>query len=1214
MESLCGSVCIGKKCGLMGVTPCFCTGPPGNQTLEISAVSLQISVTQDDVNFSSVAQTESSITLQWNKVNNNISFVLQFNGTETNISAPAGNGPLTHTVSSLTAGTKYTFTLYSVLQNVRSSGVNITAVTVPPNTDIFRSSGQNESSITLQWNKVNNNISFVLQFNATETNISAPNGDGPLTYTVSSLTAGTTYTFTLYSVFENVRSSGVSITVVTAPPNAENFRSIGQNESSITLQWNKVNNNISFVLQFNGTETNISAPDGDGPLTLIVPSLSAATVYTFTLYSVFKNVRSSGVNITAVTAPTNAVNLTSLAQNESSITLQWNKVNNNISFVLQFNGTETNISAPDGNGPLTHTVSSLTAGTKYTFTLYSVFKNVRSSGVSIVASTAPPNAENFRSIGQNESSITLQWNKVNNNISFVLQFNGTETNISAPDGDGPLTLIVPSLSAATVYTFTLYSVFKNVRSSGVNITAVTAPTNAVNLTSLAQNESSITLQWNKVNNNISFVLQFNGTETNISAPDGNGPLTHTVSSLTAGTKYTFTLYSVFKNVRSSGVSIVASTAPPNAENFRSIGQNESSITLQWNKVNNNISFVLQFNGTETNISAPDGDGPLTLIVPSLSAATVYTFTLYSVFKNVRSSGVNITAVTAPTNAVNLTSLAQNESSITLQWNKVNNNISFVLQFNGTETNISAPDGNGPLTHTVSSLTAGTKYTFTLYSVFKNVRSSGVSIVASTAPPNAENFRSIGQNESSITLQWNKVNNNISFVLQFNGTETNISAPAGDGPLTLIVPSLSAATVYTFTLYSVFKNVRSSGVNITAVTAPTNAVNLTSLAQNESSITLQWNKVNNNISFVLQFNGTETNISAPDGNGPLTHTVSSLTAGTKYTFTLYSVFKNVRSSGVSIVASTAPPNAENFRSIGQNESSITLQWNKVNNNISFVLQFNGTETNISAPDGDGPLTLIVPSLSAATVYTFTLYSVFKNVRSSGVNITAVTAPTNAVNLTSLAQNESSITLQWNKVNNNISFVLQFNATETNISAPDGNGPLTHTVSSLTAGTKYTFTLYSVFKNVRSSGVSIVASTAPPNAENFRSIGQNESSITLQWNKVNNNISFVLQFNGTETNISAPAGDGPLTHTVSSLTAGSKYTFTLYSVFENIRSSGVSTAAFTGPNYVLALSMRLRSFFQPSDSDIQALLEEFFRQNRLLPQSSSPMVLRVKPAKP
>ncbi|CAK6982508.1 tenascin-like, partial [Scomber scombrus] len=1142
--------------------------------------------------FTSTGQNETSITLQWNKVNNHTSFILQFNGTEINITAPDGDGAVTHTVSSLTAGTTYTFTLFSVFENIRSSGISAREFTAPQNAQAFKSTGQNETSITLQWNKVNNTSSFILQFNGTEIHITAPDGDGAVTHTVSSLTAGTKYTFTLFSVFENIRSSGVNIIAITAPQNAQAFKSTGQDETSITLQWNKVNDTGSFILQFNGAEINITAPDGDGAVTHTVSSLTAGTKYTFTLFSVFENIRSSGVNITAVTAPQNAQAFKLTGQDETCITLQWNKVNNNTSFILQFDGTEINITAPDGDGAVTHTVSSLTAGTKYTFTLFSVFENIRSSGVNITAVTAPQNAESLKSTGQNETCITLQWNKVNNNTSFILQFDGTEINITAPDGDGAVTHTVSSLTAGTKYTFTLFSVFENIRSSGVNITAVTAPPNTNSFTSTGQNETSITLQWNKVNNNTSFILQFDGTEINITAPDGDGAVTHTVSSLTAGTKYTFTLFSVFENIRSSGVNITAVTAPQNAESLKSTGQNETCITLQWNKVNNNTSFILQFDGTEINITAPDGDGALTHTVSSLTAGTKYTFTLFSVIENIRSSGVNIAAITAPQNAQAFKSTGQDETNISLQWNKVNDNTSFILQFDGTEINITAPDGDGAVTHTVSSLTAGTKYIFTLFSVYVNIRSTGINITAVTAPPNTNSFTSIVQNETSITLQWNKVNNSGNFILQFDGTEINITAPDGDGAVTHTVSSLTAGTKYTFTLFSVFENIRSSGVNITAVTAPQNAQAFKSTGQDETSITLQWNKVNNTSSFILQFDGTEINIIAPDGDGAVTHTVSSLTAGTKYIFTLFSVFENIRSSEIYIAAITAPQNAHAFKSIVQDETRITLQWKKVNDNTSFILQFDGTEINITAPDGDGAVTHTVSSLTAGTKYTFTLFSVFENIRSSGVNITVVTAPQNAQTFKTIGQDETSITLQWNKVNNNTSFILQFDGTEINITAPDGDGAVTHTVSSLTAGTKYTFTLFSVFENIRSSGVNIHAVTAPPNAGGFTSTGQNETSITLQWNKVNDNTSFILQFNGAEINITAPDGDGAVTHTVSSLTAGTKYTFTLFSVFENIRSSGVIVTAST--EYVIGLNIRLQSYGQLSDSDLQGLLEELLRK--------------------
>uniref|UniRef100_A0A3Q2FNU8 Tyrosine-protein phosphatase Lar-like n=1 Tax=Cyprinodon variegatus TaxID=28743 RepID=A0A3Q2FNU8_CYPVA len=286
----------------------------------------------------------------------------------------------------------------------------------------------------------------------------------------------------------------------------------------------------------------------------------------------------------------------------------------------------------------------------------------------------------------------------------------------------------------------------------------------------------------------------------------------------------------------------------------------------------------------------------------------------------------------------------------------------------------------------------------------------------------------------------------------------------------------------------------------------------------------------------------------------------------------------------------PPNAGNFGPSAQDETSITLQWDKINNNISFVLQFNGTETNISAPQGNGPINHTVSSLSAGTKYTFILFSVLDSIRSNGVQITAVTAPENAEGFSSSSQNESSITLQWDKRNNNYSYVLFFNGAEIFINAPHGDGPVTHTLSSLTAGTKYTFLLTTVFENVRSRGVQLSAVTAPQNPSNFRPLSQDETSITLQWDKINNNTSFVLQFNGTETNIGATDRDGPLTHTVTSLTAGAKYTFTLFSVFENVRSNGVSINATTGGNYIVALDMNLKTYGRLSDSEIQALLAE------------------------
>lgn len=59
----------------------------------------------------------------------NVSFILQSGSRRMNILSPYGSGPVSFTVLSLRPGTQYAFKLFSVLDNVLSSGVNLTATT-----------------------------------------------------------------------------------------------------------------------------------------------------------------------------------------------------------------------------------------------------------------------------------------------------------------------------------------------------------------------------------------------------------------------------------------------------------------------------------------------------------------------------------------------------------------------------------------------------------------------------------------------------------------------------------------------------------------------------------------------------------------------------------------------------------------------------------------------------------------------------------------------------------------------------------------------------------------------------------------------------------------------------------------------------------------------------------------------------------------------------
>ncbi|XP_062267957.1 uncharacterized protein LOC133973893, partial [Platichthys flesus] len=436
------------------------------------------------------------------------------------------------------------------------------------------------------------------------------------------------------------------------------------------------------------------------------------------------------------------------------------------------------------------------------------------------------------------------------------------------------------------------------------------------------------------------------------------------------------------------------TAPANAEDFKSfksVGQNETSVTLQWKKVENILTYVLvSSEGLDTNVTAEIANEPVTHVTSGLTNGTTYNFTLFTVSEKVRSSGVSISAFTAPLNAVDFKSVGQNETSVTLQWKKVENILTYVLVSSDGETNVTAEIGNEPVTHVTSGLTNGTKYNFTLFTVSENIRSSGVSISAFTAPSNAEDFKSVGQNETSVTLQWKKVENILTYVLvSSDGLETNVTAEIANEPVTHVTSGLTNGTRYNFTLFTVSENVRSSGVSISSFTAPPNAEEFKSVGQNETSVTLQWKKVENILTYVLvSSDGLETNVTAEIANEPVTHVTSGLTNGTRYNFTLFTVSENVRSSGVSISSFTAPPNAEEFKSVGQNETSVTLQWKKVENILTYVLvSSDGLDTNVTAVMGNEPVRHVTSGLTNGTRYNFTLFTVSANVRSSGVSISA-----------------------------------------------------------------------------------------------------------------------------------------------------------------------------------------------------------------------------------
>ncbi|XP_076743975.1 receptor-type tyrosine-protein phosphatase eta-like [Maylandia zebra] len=343
-----------------------------------------------------------------------------------------------------------------------------------------------------------------------------------------------------------------------------------------------------------------------------------------------------------------------------------------------------------------------------------------------------------------------------------------------------------------------------------------------------------------------------------------------------------------------------------------------------------------------------------------------------------------------------------------------------------------------------------------------------------------------------------------------------------------------------------------------------------------SIPLEWDKVNNISTYILQYGNITEDINKTE-EGPIVHVVTSLTAGTNYTFTLFTTSEGLNSSGYRFSAVTAPRNAEEFEAVGQNETSINLQWKTVSNSDSYLLVFNEREISISNSEKE----YRVLNLTSGTRYTFTLLTVFKNVKSTGVNCIAVTAPRNADDFKKNGQNETSITLEWKTVLNIDKYILVFNEREINIS----NSEKEYRVLNLTSGTRYNFTLFTVFGNVRSSGVNCIAVTVPPVVPWVSVTERFANSITLEWENMNKAWRYELQINGGVSDSVSDVSSDTIRKVVTSLQPGSQYDFSLTTVFAGLRSTPYTNFTVTAIDCASA-------DWKVTNSSIKAKIEGLF----------------------
>ncbi|KAA0704992.1 Receptor-type tyrosine-protein phosphatase H [Triplophysa tibetana] len=371
-----------------------------------------------------INRTEFELTLQWKNINNTYSYELEYNGTKNVIKEPATD-EVNHTVSSLSPGTEYSFTLYTVFENLTSSGYNFSNVTVPSNVEDILVVDRKEFELTLQWKKINNNnnYSYWLKYNETQTKIPISDAVPEVNYTVPYLSAGTKYSFTLFTEFKDVWSSGSNFSNVTVPSDVVGVYVVNRNDTAMNLQWNIVtnteNNTYNYTLNYrkDSTESFLYSTIYTDDTSLVISEISGlipATNYSFILFTIFDDVRSQGYNFNNFTTLSDVTKVRVTHRTQTNLNIEWDKLNKNNIYnytLKQSSGNEIPFTGSTEGDVISHEISDLKPGTVYEFTLYTVVNSNISSGT------------HFKNVTTLDCA-SIDWHVTNSSIK-AMQVNGS---------------------------------------------------------------------------------------------------------------------------------------------------------------------------------------------------------------------------------------------------------------------------------------------------------------------------------------------------------------------------------------------------------------------------------------------------------------------------------------------------------------------------------------------------------------------------------------------------------------------------------------------------------------------------------------------------------------------------------------------------------------------------------------------------------------------
>uniref|UniRef100_A0A3B3RB05 protein-tyrosine-phosphatase n=1 Tax=Paramormyrops kingsleyae TaxID=1676925 RepID=A0A3B3RB05_9TELE len=561
----------------------------------------------------------------------------------------------------------------------------------------------------------------------------APNNDSSYinnSYNLTNVTLGENYTFNINASFGNV-SYSVTLYSYTYVNPLTNLRVVNQTTGSIGISWdlqpNVTSAAFSYSVSYNNSIINTTSKSA------LLQDLQPGTPYNISVMIVIPQ-STSQVTVRAYTRPDVIRNLTVTAVSTTSVSLSWAPPVGNAAFYsVLWNDSSTQQNTTSLNTSIT--ISNLTAGTQYTFSVTAIAGDNQAAGAptSLSQYTNLPKPSCSVSNRGTNNSIDVTWTALVGHVEHYV-VNLTSQYIEASMISTCCLQSINDLAAGTVYNATVIAISGPVLAISDPCSNATYPNEPGTIIITNKTVSSISLTWSPAvppERQFNYIVSYETSSRYTMTVSTNSA---TLSSLLSGTPYNISVITVGPlNLTSKPVwKYLVTTLPGSVQGLQVFNTSMTAITLNWSQPMdyNGYQYMVMKNGTIIkNISA------VILYVDGLSPGTCYPFSVITLAADgTGSAGVNVTGCTdaAPPEVFKCDGPNGGDANINISWqNPAGNYNGYEITIVGVNVNVSTSMIAGHTSFTWFNLAYSTTYTVMIMTVGPGKNSTKVSISCKT---------------------------------------------------------------------------------------------------------------------------------------------------------------------------------------------------------------------------------------------------------------------------------------------------------------------------------------------------------------------------------------------------------------------------------------------------------------------------------------------------